>query len=332
MLDNGKITYFKTQDEGQPLGAIALRNCAGVLEDPGKKNCILIVTQIRTYRVVTSSKQETTEWIQAIKDILAQLPKPAEPAPAPTPAPTPAVTASTQATSHKSTSAEAAPAQAPAAPAVEAQADPQASALGVDFFSNEEKTPIEEVEAVLIEFLEHEFETKLDASWNDQTTHADLAKNLAIRKIVTTIFETRLAETAVKSMHEFFSFFFYFNSPPSLVDFKGEPVPGMYDAIKLRNIAAAILPGVAQQFFSLHPTGLAGFYAKLDTDRRRNHRFEAWGEQGIRKTMEDRHLGVRYVNEMLGLNETKKKKKKVFFFSYFMSIGLPAVHLHLRYL
>jgi len=212
VLDNGKITYFKTQDEGQPLGAIALRNCAGVLEDPGKKNCILIVTQIRTYRVVTSSKQETTEWIQAIKDILAQLPKPAEPAPAPTPAPTPAVTASTQATSHKSTSAEAAPAQAPAAPAVEAQADPQASALGVDFFSNEEKTPIEEVEAVLIEFLEHEFETKLDASWNDQTTHADLAKNLAIRKIVTTIFETRLAETAVKSMHEFF-FFFSISTP-----------------------------------------------------------------------------------------------------------------------
>lgn len=106
----------------------------------------------------------------------------------------------------------------------------------------------------------------------------------------------------------------------------------MYDAIKLRNIAAAILPGVAQQFFSLHPTGLAGFYAKLDTDRRRNHRFEAWGEQGIRKTMEDRHLGVRYVNEMLGLNVTKKKKKKTIFFSYFMSIGLPAVHLHLRYL
>ena len=66
--------YFVFLQEQFPLGTVNLQICEGVLEDTNtKKNCFMVVTQPRTYKIVAPSRHEMAEWMVSIKNVIQDL-------------------------------------------------------------------------------------------------------------------------------------------------------------------------------------------------------------------------------------------------------------------
>ena len=79
VLDTRVLSAFRVQDDTAPAtNVINLSMACGVIPDTSKKNGIILVTSLHSYRFICANKAEQTEWIDDIKKVIGMVARPAD--------------------------------------------------------------------------------------------------------------------------------------------------------------------------------------------------------------------------------------------------------------
>ena len=188
------------------MGTVNLQNCEGVLEDPNKKNCFMVVTQIRTYKIIAPSRHEMAEWMVSVKKVIEELNASNRPR---------SIDGNMLMKMEDKDKLKLFADASQPDPRKEDRLSsggslPEANPLANEFFVTEDRTPAHEVEAVILDFAltaveKSSLRPKLDDTGNDLLLEA-----VIVRQIVDEVKQNRLEGTFTKSNSPLFSYFFFF--------------------------------------------------------------------------------------------------------------------------
>jgi len=279
VLDSSKLTYYKETQETHPLGTINLQKCEGVLEDTTtKKFCFMVVTNPRTYKILAPSRHEMAEWIVSIKNVIQELTSSNRPR-------------SIDGTAFmkmedkeksKLLSPENFAQYMQGGQPKSADSGPISSLFSFTDIVPEERTPAYELEAVILSQVGNAIEKSPLADKIYAFENPDLLISIIARQITDEIKQNRLEDTYTKNI-------------------RGEKTEYV-DALKVDKIVQQILDDHIQKI--LNDKNLLDGFRKVA----KPYRSQVWGEQGIRKTMEDRHIAYPHINELIG----DKKKEHIY--------------------
>jgi len=270
VLDSSKLTYYRDMNEINPLGTISLQVCEGVLEDATtKKNCFMVVTKARTYKMTAPTRHEMAEWMVSVKNVIQELASLNRPR---------SIEGATYVKEDKENSG----AKANTTEKSGTEKDnPQSNfAISPDFFAPEERTPKHELQAVILFQISNAISKSSLNAKIESFENPDLLFAFLSNKIMSEIIQNRLEDTYTKNI-------------------RGEKT-AFIDALKVDKIVQEIVDPFIQQTLEDH--ALIERLKKVP----RPYRAAVWGTQGVRKTMEDRHIIYPYLNRLIG-NETEKE-------------------------
>jgi len=319
------------------LGTVNLQNCEGVLEDPNKKNCFMVVTQIRTYKIIAPSRHEMAEWMVSVKKVIEELNASNRPR---------SIDGNMLMKMEDKDKLKLFADASQPDPRKEDRLSsggslPEANPLANEFFVTEDRTPAHEVEAVILDFAltaveKSSLRPKLDDTGNDLLLEA-----VIVRQIVDEVKQNRLEGTFTKSNSPLFSYFFFFFASRHFLtqtlfslnfsDVHGEKTE-FVDATKVKKIVNGMVDEYIQKVLGdsallersdppFSPLSKPSFFFHfffffflLFNSLKSTPKLyisQAWEEQGSRKTMEDRHFTFPYINQLLG-NKTSPNSFAMF--------------------
>eukprot|EP00732_Lithocolla_globosa_P001443 Lithocolla_globosa_v1_NODE_721_length_3385_cov_11.766967.p1 type:complete len:874 gc:universal NODE_721_length_3385_cov_11.766967:713-3334(+) len=279
VLDSQKLTYFKTEKEDIALGVIMLTKSEGVLEDTDKKHTFMIVTQQRTYKLVAANRHEMAEWIAAVKNVRQNM-KPLKAQPSSSSQKAQEFKSSASVSSHKSQDASSTVAtnttNSPFATAVPTT-DSVQSATDSSYDMPEE-IPMHELEAVCLAVCLQTLELRSVPIFRKLmgTTNNDIIGSYIARHVTNIILNERKDEVAV-------------------LDSDGMPSSSFYDVSKIERLVKSLLE------VSLEETLQDEALTKSLLDQAKPYLLDVAADCGLRRTMEDKHIALSYVNMLMEL-------------------------------